>query len=428
MLAVNGILESIETDLQTEETAASRGNSQLCFSSSLSVDIDMEASIRMAASEILQKHPADATQDLLFLSVSSVYEGAYDFEQVIPFIQKYLPNVKNIIGCTTSCVVGGETPDGFAQEIETKPTVGMALAGLPDVELRFFRATQEDLIKYGKDVMSLGSLTGMPPDPDIEKYPNPPSHGESCFMIWPTPSTIDESVLARFLYSLQQAYPFSIVVGGIAAAVSQLSNPRVFLWTSEVGGKGSVFPDGLVGIHMTGNVLVTTLEVPCMKPLGPVFEIVETDEFTIRKVIQRDPAGFVLAKYNNESIVNALAQAMTEMSREDKEKLRVDTYIGMTSQLTLEEAYDGFKYWYGNSVHYILVDTNTASRKDINKYVIQKIAAVNLGNGAVTVSMLPKNGSLLRCVADLGCRVFERCNTGFSFVTATQLCSAGDLL
>ncbi|MBH24342.1 MAG: hypothetical protein CMH57_07820 [Myxococcales bacterium] len=149
-----------------------------------------------------------------------------------------------VLGCTSGGVIGG------GHEVEQRPAIALVAAHLPGVALKPFHLdTQEvpnPLVAPGFWSRRLG-LTA-------EEAPR--------FLLLPDPMTCHVQML---LEGLDRAFPGAVKLGGLASGAQGTGRHGLLL-------NGSSFRRGVVGVAMTGNVIVDALVAQGCRPIGlPMF-------------------------------------------------------------------------------------------------------------------------------------------------------------
>jgi len=151
-------------------------------------------------------------------------------------------NIRHLICCTCAGIIGGE------REIEGRPSASLMLVRLPQVKLVPFALTQPVLesIKVNEDWYNL-----------LDVYPNE----KPSFVVFADPFAFDGN---SFISGINQAYPGSPIVGGLASAASGPGENVLIL-------DGEVMKEGLVGVCLTGNLRVETVVSQGCRPIGNTF-------------------------------------------------------------------------------------------------------------------------------------------------------------
>lgn len=179
--------------------------------------------------------------DLIVVFVSEHYNEDYDR---LPELTKGPLAGGLLIGCSAGGVIGG------GKEVEQRPGLSITVAVLPDVELAPFYIETEDLPDGHADSEAWEKLVRV----SAQKDPH--------FLLLPDPFSFDAD---RFLKGLDNAFPESRKVGGLASGSREAGGNALYLGSD-------VHHSGLVGVAMTGNIEVDTVVAQGCRPIGlPMF-------------------------------------------------------------------------------------------------------------------------------------------------------------
>ncbi|MBI1979210.1 MAG: FIST C-terminal domain-containing protein [Elusimicrobia bacterium] len=196
--------------------------------------------------------------DLVTLFISPYFEK--DFRKIQIKVLESL-NPKSLIGCAATGVIGD------SREVEERPAISISAAVLPEVSLRAFCLQDEDLPDLDSSPKVWEKLVG------VDKSSDP------SFILISDPHTIrtEDCVLG-----LDYAYPNSVKVGGLASGA--------------VGpGKGALFADGkfcqsgLVGIALSGNVVVDALVAQGCRPIGKLLQVTACEQNLLMGLEDQSP-------------------------------------------------------------------------------------------------------------------------------------------
>jgi small ligand-binding sensory domain FIST len=156
---------------------------------------------------------------------------------------------RTLLGCSAGGVIGG------GEEVEQYPAVTLTAAQLPDVTVHPFH------------------LDGALPDPD-----GPPDSWESLlgvkgaeepqFVLLADPFSAQPEAL---LAGLDYAFPGSPKIGGLASGATSPGLNALFL-------DGEVYDSGIVGVALTGNVVVDTVVAQGCRPVGELMQVTRCSE------------------------------------------------------------------------------------------------------------------------------------------------------
>ena len=183
--------------------------------------------------------PDPVTLALVFVTphFAEFYEGLYEA------LAKSL-GPRTLLGCSAGGVIGG------GEEVEQYPAVTLTAARLPDVTVRSFHLDG-----------ALPDLDG-PPD-SWESLLGVKRAEEPQFVLLADPfSTRPETLLA----GLDYAFPNSAKIGGLVSGATSPGLNALFL-------DGEVYDSGIVGVALSGNVVVDTVVAQGCRPVGKLMQV-----------------------------------------------------------------------------------------------------------------------------------------------------------
>jgi len=197
------------------------------WASALSLETDTAAAIDEIASAV-QETLDPATADLVTIFVSPHHDAA---QRTIPkLVRAAFPRAK-VVGCTAGGVIGA------GREIEGEPGISLTAASLPGAEVTPIRVAFDDV-------------------------PAAPAAGPPAWLLLADPFTFDTEA---FIRTLDEAHGCATTIGGLASGGTQPGENA--LWLDD-----ETFPNGLVGVALSGNVVVDTIVAQGCRPIGqPMF-------------------------------------------------------------------------------------------------------------------------------------------------------------
>lgn len=216
------------------------------FSSALSKNRHWQEAVKELAAKV-KKDLNGRTCDLAVFFLSEAYKDLSP-QKFVKLLSDHLP-YRVLIGCNSSGVVGNEL------EIEMEPAVSILAMHLPDVKLNTFRLSPDETasLATGTDLINL-----------LDVYPTDKPH----FFCLVDPSTADTTTL---LHAFNEGYKGLPVVGGLASgAVMNLPN-----WLAL---NGTVYPDGVVGVAMSGNIDFQIAVAQGCRPVGKTYIITRAEQ------------------------------------------------------------------------------------------------------------------------------------------------------
>jgi len=294
--------------------------------------VDVLEAIQEATEMAIAGLPADVREvSIGIVSVSSLYDTSPSL--VVPTVlscaQGKFVTVPELIGCTVSGYVSSTRNEQYGLlstntnnseadttttmmmsacvglESEGIPGVAITLAALPDVTVKTFHVTSDDVMDdigrlpaeiwngaiglggFGSTTTAADLSSGDDETQNNNKEPPPPP----VFMLLSSPTfsqTIDELVLGLTTY-----FPGAQLMGGVASMVSSLSRPRLFRYSEDTSSSDSTttaLAGGCVGVALQGDLTCQTLVAPGTKPVGGIYRIVTGNDRTIRAIVLDEEA------------------------------------------------------------------------------------------------------------------------------------------
>ncbi len=215
-------------------------NAPMKWASFVSEEPDLEVAVQQAASEI-GAEMGSVEPDLLLAFVSPHHED--DYPDVPALLRRYYPDVLSV-GCSGGGVVGG------GREVEHSAAISLMAASLPGVDLCPFRLDPTDGQRLVGDPGGWQALLGLESDESAH------------FVLLPDPFSSDAR---RLIESLDIAFPTSAKIGGLASGAQRPGDNALFL-------DDTVFPDGIVGLAIRGDIHMDTIVAQGCRPIGsPLF-------------------------------------------------------------------------------------------------------------------------------------------------------------
>ena len=241
------------------------------WSSAISRAGRLDEAIAETASRV-RRELGDVAPDLAVVFVSPQHAGTYD---AVPELVRAALEPRTLVGCSAGGVIGG------GHEVEGDAAFSLTAACLPDVAVTPFH-TEEAV------------PPALPADP-------PPQ-----LVVLPEPFSFDAET---FLHLVDERLPGSTVVGGIASGARQPGQNALFL--NDV-----VHRDGLVGVALSGNVVVDTVVAQGCRPIGEPMFVTRCERNMLFEVDGRSPAAL-------------LSDLHRRASERDKELFRSSLFLGI---------------------------------------------------------------------------------------------------
>lgn len=238
---------------------SAQSSSTMQWVSALSTQPSLEAAVREVVEQV-QRLP---TPDLAFVFISSAFTSEYS--RLLPLLQAALP-LTALIGCSGGGVLGVDL-DGRVQEVEGSAALSLTLAHLPQVKVQPFYLSADSLPDLDSSPDAWTELIGVP------------TQARPQFVLLASPLSAGVSEL---LQGLDFAYPGSVKVGGLA---------------SVSGGSSGLFcgskyyPDGIVGVALSGNITMDTIVAQGCRPIGGAYRVAAAERNILTHLDPIEPSG-----------------------------------------------------------------------------------------------------------------------------------------
>lgn len=236
------------------------------FKSALSTNPDTSAAVAEVCEAV-----AGLSLDLSFVFVSPHHED--EFDSMIRGIREGT-NARNLIGCTGEGIIG---PD---REVERSPALALWAAELPGVRVLPFVMDLDDVANFETDDDwrdRVGAGAGDPP----------------CFVVLPEPFTFGRAI-EHTLDRLDALFPVSTTVGGLSSGAESPGQNRLFL-------NDQVLRTGLVGVSLSGAVVVDAVVSQGCRPVGEPFVVTKAERNVIQELRGRPAVEILQGVYRSAS-------------------------------------------------------------------------------------------------------------------------------
>jgi small ligand-binding sensory domain FIST len=200
-----------------------------------------------------------------------------------------------LLGCSAGGVIGG------GEEVEQVPAVTLVAARLPDIEVHPFHVDE-----------ALPDLDG-PPD-SWERLVGVERIEEPQFVLLADPFNASPEVL---LAGLDYAFPGSAKIGGLASGATSPGLNALFL-------DGEVYDSGIVGVALSGDVVVDTVVAQGCRPVGELMQITRC-------------VGNVVYEFDGRPAFSAIEELFEGMNERDREIAVRSLFVGVVMDEFKEE-------------------------------------------------------------------------------------------
>ncbi|RUT09573.1 hypothetical protein DSM106972_000670 [Dulcicalothrix desertica PCC 7102] len=223
-------------------------------------------SLEAAVNEVVEKATSQLTHEphLGLVFISSAFTSEYS--RLLPLLAQKL-SVPVLIGCSGGGIVGTNAQNQ-TQELEAEPALALTLAYLPDVNVQAFHITLDELPDLDSSPDAWVDFIGVPANP-VPKF----------ILFSGTFST----GVNDLLQGLDFAYPGSVTLGGQASGSGGFGS-RVALFYN-----GKMHRDGLVGVALSGNIVVDTIVAQGCRPIGEPLQVTRGDRNIILELNDKVP-------------------------------------------------------------------------------------------------------------------------------------------
>ncbi len=231
-------------------------HSSMKWASAISTRPSLEAAVKDVA-EQAQLCLQD-TADLGFVFISSAF--ASEYSRLLPLLKEHL-SVPVLLGCGGGGVIGMDHTQQV-QEIEGEAAISLTLARLPEVDIHTFHIDAENLPDLDGPPDAWVSLMGVSPQDNPH------------FILLAAPGS---SGVNELLQGLDFAYPDAAKVGGLTDVSS-------FSGSSGLFGSDRYYRDGVVGVALSGNIVLETIVAQGCRPIGQTYRVVEGERNVLLKL------------------------------------------------------------------------------------------------------------------------------------------------
>ncbi|UCC29700.1 MAG: FIST C-terminal domain-containing protein [Phycisphaerales bacterium] len=241
---------------------------------------------RRAVDELLEPVDSRLTRGMVDLALLFITKDFKDhLADVIDRIGTGFPGAV-LLGCTAQGTIG------FDKELERVPSMSLLVASMPNVEVRPFYMRQSDLESI-RTPLDWERIVGVSPE------------SRPTFVALADPFRL---AIHDFIDQINEAYPGSPLVGGVASAARMPQQNRLIL-------NGDTHREGIVGIALTGLLAVDTVVSQGCRPIGKPFVITKAERNVIRELGGR-------------AALEQLQNVLARLSREDERLVKQSLFVG----------------------------------------------------------------------------------------------------
>ncbi len=270
------------------------------WASALSTRPSLEAAVDEVVQQAQQELGVPADLGLIF--ISSTF--ASEYPRLLPLLNERLA-IPHLVGCGGGGVVGCSPKEG-TEEIEGEPALSLTLAHLPGVNIQTF-------------YLSIGDLPDLdsPPDAWVELIGVPISDQPKFIILAdPIPNKIND-----LLQGLDFAYPGSAKVGGLAGGGTTLGSSGLFC-------DQRLYREGIVGIALSGNIILETIVAQGCRPIGQPYRIAEAERNILLK-LQQGSALSSGTPSSTQTPLEVLQDLVQELDERDQKLAQHSLFVGI---------------------------------------------------------------------------------------------------
>jgi small ligand-binding sensory domain FIST len=221
---------------------------------------------------------------------------ARGFEDLPDLVAAELPGAL-LCGCSGGGIIGS------GHEVEQGPALSLTAASLPGVDLMPLRFPAGD---------DLSDAVDWPRKIGVSSEPTP------AFVLLPDPFTCDAAALVA---GLDDAYPASCKVGGLASGATRSGQNALFLGRET-------YRDGAVGVALSGDVVVDTIVAQGCRPVGKPFAVTRCED---NAIIELD----------GKPALSVVKDVFESLSAHDRDLFRHSLFIGLEMRESAMEFREG---------------------------------------------------------------------------------------
>lgn len=269
------------------------------WASAISRERDLTAALEECAGQVTAALGPDAPASLAVVFASPAY--AAEVGEVPRLLAERFPGAM-VVGCSGAGVIGN------AQEVEQQLAVALTVGHLPGVTTAPFRVVSDELPSPDDPPDAWSKLLG------VSQADSP--H----FIVLMDPfSMAGEGILS----GLDYAFPASVKVGGLASGSGRPGGHALFL-------DGHVHHDGVVGVALSGDIVVETVVAQGCRPIGELKRITRCERN-------------LLTELDGERPLDYLRDLFRRLSPEDQNLVGNNLFLGiaMDPQLALDDVRPG---------------------------------------------------------------------------------------
>jgi len=252
------------------------------FASSIAVTSDAQEAVEQLLDPI-DRSITPGMVDLVFLFITGHYED--DVEHILERTTETFPHAV-MVGCSACGAIGVD------REVEGSPAMSLVVGSLPNVRICPFALRQPELLA-AQTVHDWERIVGVSPESD------------PTFIAMGDPFRLN---ILGFVDQINHAYAGAPLLGGVASAADKPEGNMLFL-------NGEVFREGVVGVALTGDVVVEGVVSQGCKPIGKHFVITKGQRNVIQELGGHPP-------------LHQLETVLSGLSKDEKKLAKQSLLVG----------------------------------------------------------------------------------------------------
>ncbi len=262
------------------------------WATTISIRAGADENVQQCVEEIRKELKTPPDLALLFVS----RHFSKDYAGIALSVQEKL-DCKVMIGCSAGGVIGA------GKEVEGMPGISLTAGILPDVTTHPFHVDQMELPGLDGSPRPWEDLIGV----TAQETPQ--------FLLLADPFSLSPE---EWLSGFDFAYPRAAKVGGLASAASKPGENVLFL-------NGEALRSGMVGVALTGDVVLDTAVAQGCYPVGPVLHVTECEENKLMELDHRPS-------------LEVVAEILNGLEPEEQERVQHSLFIGLGMD-SMKESY-----------------------------------------------------------------------------------------
>ena len=254
--------------------------------------------MRFASAVVATGNAEQAVKELCARIETRITPGMVDLALLFttPHFDDELPDVVDrlntvfptgtLLGCTAEGTIGCE------REFERVPSMSLLVASLPDVNIRPFHLRQTDLESL-EDVHDWERIVGVAPE------------SSPVFLVLADPFRL---AIHDYIDRMNDVFATAPLIGGIASAGVMPEQNQLILG-------GDIHREGLVGVALSGRLVVDTVVSQGCRPIGTPFVITKGDRNIVREL-------------GGKAALEQLHEILVHLPVEDEQLARESLFVG----------------------------------------------------------------------------------------------------